>query len=229
MASSSDWIEALKSDEALATATLPAWADAFGQGREDGFVEGFPFAGRAAREAAAEEHETASVCAAPDTASSAEPDADPVADAFERGFATGREQAREELEAEYEAKLSAARQLRLAFQDLDQAAMDELALSLAETVVSLCAETIADYVPDPERLHARCESAAARLGSAASACALHLHPDDLTLLDTDLLARWETKADPSVERGGLLFEGPDGSIADGPVEWRRAIAAAICG
>jgi flagellar assembly protein FliH len=49
------------------------------------------------------------------------------------------------------------------------------------------------------------------------------------MLEPATLNGWRVVEDGSLERGALLFEGPDGSISDGPAEWRRAIAAAVRG
>lgn len=154
-----------------------------------------------------------------------EPQSDPLADAFALGEAEGRAAAN----AEHEALGARQMALRQSFRALDQAAMDALASELAETVVALCAQTLADYRPSPEALLARCKEAARRLGSGAHEAALHLHPDDLALFDGEALKGWQVAADPAVERGGLRFETSDGSISDSPADWRRAIAAAIRG
>lgn len=155
----------------------------------------------------------------------AEPEPDPAAEAFAQGEAAGRAAA----EAEAEALGAQGLALRQAFRALDQAAMDALASELAETVVALCAQTLADYQPSREALLARCNEAARRLGSGARGASLHLHPDDLAMLDDAALKGWQVVADPALERGGLRFETPDGSVSDSPADWRRAIAAAIRG
>jgi flagellar assembly protein FliH len=54
-----------------------------------------------------------------------------------------------------------------------------------------------------------------------------LHPDDLAMLDDAALVGWQIVPDAGLDRGGLLLEGADGAVADGPSEWRRAIAAAL--
>ncbi len=222
MASSSDWIEAVRASEAPVS-QRPGWMQALSLG--GAFVEGFPIARTAAPEVArpAVEIEAPSE---PEIDSPKQPQQpDPAAEAFQRGLEQGRAETREH----YEAEATRLGDLRLTFQSLDQAAMDELAHQLSETVIALCGEAIDSFAPDADDLLARCKTAAERLGSAAGECALHLHPDDLAALEPGGLAGWRTLADPLVERGGLLFEGPDGSVSDGPAEWRRAIAAAIRG
>ena len=41
------------------------------------------------------------------------------------------------------------------------------------------------------------------------------------------LAGMRLVPDPALEPGSLVIEGGEGAISDGPVEWRRAIAAAV--
>jgi flagellar assembly protein FliH len=154
-----------------------------------------------------------------------EPPSDPLAEAFAQGEAAGRAA----VEAEYETLGARQMALRQSFRALDQAAMDALANELAETVIALCAQVLSDYRPSPDALLARCQEAARRLGVGAGDAALHLHPDDLDILDESALEGWRVIADPGVGRGGVRFETPEGAVSDSPADWRRAIAAAIRG
>lgn len=210
MASSSDWVAALEALPEPSASALPGWITALAA--PGGFVEGLPLA-------------RLQPPVPPPTALPAEPAPahDPVADAYARGEAAGRAAAR----AEHEAEGAHQRALRLSFHAFDQAALDSLASALAETVTALCAQVIADYVPQPAELLARCEAAAQRLGKAAHEATLHLNPADLALLAPDALDGWAVVADAAIERGGLRFETADGSVSDGPADWRRTIAAAI--
>ena len=154
-----------------------------------------------------------------------EPEPDPVAEAFARGEAAGKQAAIAEQQALAEQKVS----LRQTFRSLDQAAMDALAADLSETVIALCSQALADFIPAPEALKQRCQKAAQRLGAGAVEATLHLHPDDLLLIDRADMGGWKIVGDPTVERGGLRFETRDGSVSDSPADWRRAIAAALRG
>lgn len=95
--------------------------------------------------------------------------------------------------------------------------------------MALCDGALAGAAIDRDGLLARCHAAARRIGGAAESLSLHLHPDDIALLGTDALAGWRLTPDAALERGGVLIEGADGSVSDGPAEWRRAIAAAVQG
>ena len=158
-----------------------------------------------------------------------EPEIDPIAEAFEQGKLAGREAILAEQEAEAEAEAGRKLQLRQTFRALDQAAMDALAGELAETVIALCAQSLADFIPAPDALKGRCLQAAQRLGSGAGEATLYLHPDDLALLDASGLEGWRLVGDPAAERGGLRLETQGGMVSDRPEDWRRAIAAALKG
>ena len=154
-----------------------------------------------------------------------EPEPDPINEAFMRGKLAGKEEA----VAEYKELSAQKLELRQSIRALDQAGMDALASDLCETVIALCSQAIGDYSPDPGALQQRCAGAAKRLGSGITGAKLHLHPDDLALLDQSSLTQWQVIADPMAERGGVQFETEDGSVSDRPSDWRRAIAAAIRG
>ncbi|MHA7820960.1 MAG: FliH/SctL family protein [Erythrobacter sp.] len=208
MANSSDWIAAM---ERGADAEPRGWMAQLPV--PSAFVEGAPYAPRAC---ATEEPASEPAC---------EPVSDPTAEAFARGEEAGRQAAAREHEATGEHQ----RALRLSLRSFDQAALDSLASEMLETVIALCSQVLEDFAADPDQLLVRCAEAARRLGGAASDCALHLHPEDVALIDPASLDGWRVVPDDTIARGGLRLEGPDGSISDGPAEWRRAIAAAIRG
>lgn len=193
------------------------WMAQLAQSR--GFVEGLPFGGKPAVADVPEEMPLMLDEREP------EPESDPVADAFVRGEIAGREAAA----LVHEKQTERLRALRLSFRSFDQAAMDSLASELADTVLALCAQAIAGFATDPEALLGRCAEASRRLGMGPSECKLHLHPDDISLIEPAMLEAWQVVPDAGVEQGGLRLEGVDGSVSDGPPDWRRAIAAAIRG
>lgn len=226
MASSSDWLAAITRDAAaMDTAAMGAaphgWMAQLGE--SGGFVEGLPYGGAVTTLDRRDRRDPLDDgAAAPEQAV---PEHDPVAEAFARGEAAGRAAAAEE----HDHQAQRQRALRLSFRAFDQAAMDCLASELAETVVALCSQALADFATDPEALLERCSQAARRLGMGPGECSLHLHPDDIALIDPAMLEAWQVVPDAGVEHGGLRLEGADGSVSDGPPDWRRAIAAAIRG
>ena len=213
MASSSDWIAAVCGDVEVATA--PGWMANLRE--PEGFREGLPRICGVEMLVGSEK--------VPVDAPEPDPVHDPIAEAFARGEEAGRTAAADE----FVARDQRQRALRLSFRAFDQAAMDTLANELAETVLALCSQALEDFATAPEVLLARCGAAAQRLGAGPLDTALHLHPEDIALLDPVMLEDWRVLPDDTVERGGLRLEGPDGSVSDGPADWRRAIAAAIWG
>jgi flagellar assembly protein FliH len=257
MANSSDWLSALlerPQQESAAPKPL-SWLPDFGDLDSDSFVEKLPFDRVAGapdgvpvddateplqdaetgdaledilRQALTEGEEKRfgtepTLEPAPSAEPEGDPKQDPIAEAFARGEEAGRQAAMAEQEALREQKLS----LRQTFRALDQAAMDVLTSDLAETVIALCSQSLADYIPAPDALRSRCLEAAKRLGSGAGETTLYLHPDDLLILDKEGLGDWTIVGDPTAERGGMRLETSDGSVSDRPADWRRAIAAAI--
>jgi flagellar assembly protein FliH len=212
MANSSDWLGAL-GVLAESDSPAPGWLALLGEPAD--FRETLPFGAPAPLPQPPPAHE-------PEPAPAAE---DALALAYADGAAAGR------AAGEAEAARDAARQrsLRLAFRALDEAARDVLAGDLADTVIALCDGVLGARASDRDALMTRCHAAARRIGGAASALRLHLHPSDIEAIDPEALADWSVIADSAIEAGGLMLEGPDGAVRDGPADWRRAIAAAVHG
>lgn len=212
MANSSDWMGALPGMKDAAPPTAPpGWMARMSQPVD--FHEAFAFG-------------------APAAALSGEPmeaALDPAKDAMARAFAEGMAAGHAAATAEASAAATRQRALRLAFRTLDEAARDALSDDLADTVMALCDSALAGCAIDRAALLARCHAAARRIGGAAAALNLHIHPDDLAVLGPDALGDWQVTPDPAQERGGLMIEGAEGVVSDGPAEWRRAIAAAVRG
>lgn len=152
-----------------------------------------------------------------------------AAQAGARAFADGEAAGRAAAQAEAAEHTARQRALRLNFRNLDEAALGLLAEDLAATVTALAQGVLGEAAIDCEGLLARCQAAARRIGGAANALALHLHPEDVAMLGEEALAGWRIVHDAGLDRGSLRIEGPDGSVGDGIEEWRRAIAAAVRG
>ncbi|MCM0000922.1 MAG: flagellar biosynthesis protein [Erythrobacter sp.] len=157
------------------------------------------------------------------------PEPDPHAEALARAYADGLVAGRAAAEATSEALGRRHRALRLTFRALDEAALAVLAADLAATVETLCASVLGEAARDPAGLRTRCEAAARRIGGAADSLVLHLHPDDIALVEEGALGPIRLAPDAALEPGSVVIAGPEGSVADGPAEWRRAIAAAVRG
>lgn len=213
MANSSDWLGALA--EPASAVEGSHWLALLG-GAGSAFCEVPPFVAPQ-KDAPARAPEPAPV----------EPD--PHTEAIVRAYADGEAAGRAAAMAEAEDRAARQRALRLNFRALDETAQGVLADDLAATVLALCEGVLGAAAQDRDALLARCHAAARRIGGAADTLVLHLHPDDIALLDDEALPSWRVKPDPALEPGSVVIEGPEGSVADGPAEWRRAIAAAVRG
>lgn len=152
---------------------------------------------------------------------------DPIVEAYERGFAEGSAQAREAAllaERERDAQRSA---IELAFAQFDEHSAAELRERLRQTVLALCEETILPVALDVEGLAARVGKATEMLQRANDERRVLLNPEDLALVKDRLPAGLTVEPEPTVERGGLRIETPDGGIEDGPTQWRRILAEAF--
>jgi len=211
----SDWLGTLARNEGVVEAggVAPGWLTLLGEG--DAFREAAYGAADRAEPAPSLRQEPVA--------------ADPLAEATARAFADGERVGRAAAEAEAEARAARQRALRLNFRALDEAAMTVLAEDLSATVMALCDGVLGEAAKDRVGLLARVDAAVRRIGGAADTLALHLNPDDIALLGADALAGWRVIPDAALAPGSVLIAGADGSVSDGPAEWRRAIAAAVHG
>ncbi|WP_120077711.1 FliH/SctL family protein [Aurantiacibacter odishensis] len=141
-----------------------------------------------------------------------------LADMLADAEARGREAALAEMASEGAARAA----LKLSFQKLDAQLNEQLAQRLAETVAALCESALAPMVLDSEALQRRCKNAADLLTDATDA-RLRLHPDDTALLDPQFAQCWTIVSAPEQARGTVVFETADGTVRDGPDEWRSAL------
>ncbi len=154
-----------------------------------------------------------------------EPDAreQSFADGYARGMADALARAREEQDA-----LDAARQrIEIAFAELFEADRPRIEARLRETVLVLCDHLIAPLVTDSFALSARITSALDLLRRTEDERVLRLHPEDIPLVEGRLPRDLRVEADPTVERGGLRIEHPDGGVEDGPGQWHRVLAETL--
>lgn len=166
---------------------------------------------------------------APEPPAAEEPVPDPHAEALAQAWADGEATGRAAAAAEAAERSERQRALRLTFHALDEVALGVLAEDLAATVLALVQGVFGEAAIDRAGLLARCHAAARRIGGAAENLALHLHPADIDLLGPEGLAGWRVVPDAAMARGALRIDSPDGAVADGPEEWRRAIEAAVRG
>jgi len=157
----------------------------------------------------------------------APPPADPLEDAFEQGFAEGYAAAAQEAERRAATAETEREAITLAFSRMDDAGAQEMAERLRHTVLALCEQAVMPLAIEPAGLAARIARAVAMLQRAADERRVLIHPDDLALVRGRLPADLVVETDPSVERGALRIETPDGGVEDGPAQWRRILAEAF--
>jgi flagellar assembly protein FliH len=90
-----------------------------------------------------------------------------------------------------------------------------LSTMLSATVVRLVEQIVGEVEIDIERLVQRCDTLAAFIESNQDKSALHLHPDDVTLLEGETIGV-PLVADKEMQRGCVRLETADGWVEDGP-------------
>jgi len=153
-----------------------------------------------------------------------EPAKDPAVEAFEQGFGEGYAAAREEYERLRAEQEAAQNEIEVAFARFNEESTLALSEKLRQTVLTLCQHAVLPLAIDCDGLVTRIERAVAMLHRAQDERRVLLHPDDLALVRNKLPAGLTAEPDPSVERGGLRIETPDGGIEDGPTQWNRILS-----
>ncbi len=152
---------------------------------------------------------------------------DPVGDAHERGYGeglaagllqNGTEVARDKLLVEsIVAGLAGGTYLD----------RDRLARQLRQTVLTLVTRIVGDVGVSGDLLTARIEAATDLLAEANEPALLHLHPDDVPLVEGRLPKTVFAAGDAKVARGSFVIESASTIVEDGPELWLEQLAAAI--
>ena len=90
-----------------------------------------------------------------------------------------------------------------------------LSTMLSATVVRLVEQIVGEVEIDIDRLVQRCDTVAAFIESNQDKSALHLHPDDVALLEGEAIGV-PMIADKAMHRGCVRLETADGWVEDGP-------------
>ena len=132
-------------------------------------------------------------------------------EAFTLGFDEGCRVTAEANSADTDARARLAEALDL----LAPAPSGMLSTMLSATVVRLVEQIVGEVEIDLERLIDRCDTVAAFIESNQDKSALHLHPDDVALLEGETIGV-PMVADKSMQRGSVRLETADGWVEDGP-------------
>jgi flagellar assembly protein FliH len=129
-------------------------------------------------------------------------------EAFAQGFDEGCRVIGDSQVAEAEARN------RLA-EALEPAPSGMLSTMLSATVVRLVEQIVGEVEIDIERLVQRCDTVAAFIEENDPKGALHLHPDDIAMLQDETIGV-RLVADEAMHRGCVRLETADGWVEDGP-------------
>ncbi|QDC38115.1 FliH/SctL family protein [Sphingobium fuliginis] len=132
-------------------------------------------------------------------------------EAFAMGFDEGSRVTAEAHAAETQARQQLAQALEL----LAPAPSGMLSTMLSATVVRLVEQIVGEVEIDIERLLQRCDSVAAFIEDNDEKGALHLHPDDIELLEGESIGV-KLVPDGAMQRGCVRLETADGWVEDGP-------------
>ena len=105
--------------------------------------------------------------------------------------------------------------LTAALEMLAPAPSGSLSTMLSATVVRLVEQIVGEVQIDLDRLTQRCEAVAAFIDDSSDKSALHLHPDDVALLEGEQIGV-PLVSDKSMQRGCVRLETADGWVEDGP-------------
>lgn len=144
-----------------------------------------------------------------------EPESDPIEEARMEAFTLGFDEGCRVTAETHQADADLRAQLSESLKLLAPAPSGMLSTMLSATVVRLVEQIVGEVEIDIERLLQRCESVAAFIEDNDDKGALHLHPDDIVLLDGEQVGV-KLVADKSLHRGCVRLETADGWVEDGP-------------
>lgn len=144
-----------------------------------------------------------------------EPEGDPIDQAHMAGFSQGFEEGYRAAGDDHAADIEARTRLTTALEMLAPAPSGTLSTMLSATVVRLVEQIVGEVEIDLDRLVQRCESVAAFIEDSSDKTALHLHPDDVALLEGESIGV-PLVADKNMQRGCVRLETADGWVEDGP-------------
>lgn len=132
-------------------------------------------------------------------------------EAFAQGFDEGCRVVGDAAAADADARARLAQALEL----LSPAPSGMLSTMLSATVVRLVEQIVGEVEIDIERLVQRCDTVAAFIEDNDEKGALHLHPEDIAMLEGEAVGV-KLVADAAMHRGCVRLETADGWVEDGP-------------
>jgi flagellar assembly protein FliH len=162
-----------------------------------------------------------------EAAATATPFVDPIEAAHSAGYAEGVAAAQAELAVTGERDRTLLASLAQALQSDDRIDRDAVAQRLRQTVLFLVTRLVGEVGIAPELLARRIETAVDLLSDAAESAILHVHPDDVALLEGKLPRQVFAVGDASLTRGSFQLESAATIVEDGPELWLEQLAHAI--
>ena len=144
-----------------------------------------------------------------------EPEADPLEEARLEAFTMGFDEGCRVTAQTHADASEAHERLTQALEMLSPAPSGMLSTMLSATVVRLVEQIVGEVEIDIERLVQRCDTVAAFIEDNQGKSALHLHPDDIALLEGESIGV-SLVPDKALHRGCVRLETADGWVEDGP-------------
>jgi len=144
-----------------------------------------------------------------------EPEADPLEEARLEAFTMGFDEGCRVTAQTHADASEAHERLTQALEMLSPAPSGMLSTMLSATVVRLVEQIVGEVEIDIERLVQRCDTVAAFIEDNQGKSALHLHPDDIALLEGESIGV-SLVPDKALHRGCVRLETADGWGEDGP-------------
>ncbi|TPG20810.1 flagellar biosynthesis protein FliH [Sphingomonas koreensis] len=152
---------------------------------------------------------------------------DPIKAAHDMGYAEGMA-AGQAAAAEAQARDRALFEgLATALRAGGQLDREKMAGQLRQTVLHLVRRLVGEVGIAPDLLAKRITVASEMLADSAESALLHVHPDDVPLLDGKLPKTIFAAGDASVVRGSFVLESASTIVEDGPELWLEQLTQAI--
>lgn len=152
---------------------------------------------------------------------------DPIAAAHAAGHAEGFAAGLAQAAAEAGRDRSLVDALGAALGSSDRIDRERIACHLRQTVLALVGRLVGETGVAADLLANRIGSAVDLLADSAESALLHVHPDDVPLLDGLLPATLFPIGDASVQRGSFVLESASTIVEDGPEQWLEQLTQAI--
>ena len=144
-----------------------------------------------------------------------EAEADPMEEARMEAFTMGFDEGCRITAQTHADATQAHDRLTQSLEMLSPAPSGMLSTMLSATVVRLVEQIVGEVEIDIERLVQRCDTVAAFIEDNQGKSALHLHPDDIALLEGESIGV-SLVPDKALHRGCVRLETADGWVEDGP-------------